>query len=59
MQKEIIKLFLAFKQLYGYRRITVETQNLEYPISCTGVNKHMKVLGLNSRVKKNRRLLRV
>lgn len=53
LQKEITTIFFAFKQRYGCARIAVELQNSGYQISSTTVNKHMKELGLYSKVKKN------
>ncbi|MDW8850684.1 transposase [Flavobacterium sp. MMLR14_040] len=53
IQKEITTIFYACKQRYGCPRIAVELQNLGYQISSTTVHKHMKELGLSSKVKKN------
>jgi len=53
IQKEITTVFFAFKKRYGCPRIAVELRNLGYQISSTTVHKHMKELGLFSKVKKN------
>lgn len=53
IQKEITTVFFAFKQRYGSVRITVELRNSGYKISSATVSKHMKELGLYSKIKKN------
>lgn len=53
IQKEITKIFFAFKQRYGCKRMTIELQNSGYQISVWSVNKHMNELGLSCVVKKN------
>lgn len=53
LQKEITKIFFAFKRRYGSPRITIELQKLGYQISRTTVNKYMSELGLSNKVKNN------
>ncbi|MFH6957314.1 transposase [Flavobacterium aquidurense] len=53
LQNEITTMFFAFKQRYGSVRITVELKKKGYKISSTTVSKHMKELGLYSKIKKN------
>lgn len=53
IQNEIKIIFFAFEQRYGCLRITIELQKKGFQISCTTVHKHMRELGLFSKVKKN------
>lgn len=53
IQNEITIIFFAFQQRYGCPRIAKELQNKGFQISCTTVHKHMRKLGLFSKVKKS------
>lgn len=53
IQKEITSRFYAFEQRYGCKRIAVALQNDGFKISRDTVHKHMRELGLASKVKKN------
>lgn len=51
-QNEITIIFFAFEQRYGCTRIAIELQKKGFQISSTTVHKHMRELGLFSKVKK-------
>ncbi|WP_082447135.1 IS3 family transposase [Flavobacterium sp. KJJ] len=47
-------IFFATEQRYGKPRIKIELENSGYQISISTVGRHMKELGLYSKIKKNK-----